>query len=143
MDKEDYNIDNDVEMEDDEETSDDDEDIDYDPEVNDKHVTNQIHSNESISEVLLGIKDLNKYMSQKFDSQDAQLKEINKRFDAQDLKLKEINERLDSQNAPIQDMRESIQKWIDLGVNTVSFFASPCPDQDNINGTATPNEPEA
>jgi len=84
MEKEDYNMENDVEMEDGEETSDD-EDLDYDPENYDYLVGNQNHSSQSPSEVLLGIKDLKKYMSQKFDAQDLQFKEINKRFDAQDL----------------------------------------------------------
>jgi len=69
MEKEDYNMENDVEMEDGEETSDD-EDLDYDPENYDYQGINQNHSNKSLSEVLLGIKNLKKYMSQKFDAQD-------------------------------------------------------------------------
>jgi methyl-accepting chemotaxis protein len=143
MEKEDYNIENDVEMEEGEETSDDDEDLDYDPENDNSHVVNQNHSSESLSEVLLGIKDFKKYMSQKFDAQDLQFKEINKRFDAQDLKFNDLNTRLDSQNASIQEMRESIQKWNDLGVSSDVFFASPCLDQDEIDGTTNPTEPKA
>jgi len=45
---------------------------------------------------LVGIKDLKKYMSQKFDAYDLECKEINKRFDAQDLQFKDVNKRLDS-----------------------------------------------
>jgi len=36
-----------------------------------------------------------------------------------------------------------IQKWNDLGVSTDAFFASPCPDQDEIDGITIPTEPEA
>jgi len=143
MEKEDCNIENDVETEDGEETSDDDEDLDCDPENDDYLVGNQNHSSESPSEVLLGINDLKKYMSQKFDAQDLQFKEINKRFDAQDLQFKDINIRLDYLNASIQEMRESIQKWNDLGVSTDAFFASLCPDQDEIDGITNPTEPKA
>jgi len=143
MEKEDYNIENDVEMEEGEQTSDDDEDLDYDPENDNSPIDNQNHSSESLSEVLLGIKDFKKYMSQKFDAQDLQFKEINKRFDAQDVKFNDLNERLDSQDTIIQEMWESIQKWNDLGVSSDVFFASPCPDQDEPDGTTNPTKPEA
>lgn len=130
-------------MEDGEETSDDDEDLDYDPENDDYPVDNQNHSIVSLSEVLLELKDFKKYMSQKFDAQDLQFKDINKRFDAQDLKFNDINTWLDSQNVSIQKMWGSIQKWNDLGVSSDIFFASPCPDQDENDGTTNPTEPEA
>ena len=118
-------------------------DIDYDPENDNSSVDNQNHSSESLSEVLLGIKDFKKYMSQKFDAQDLQFKEINKRFDVQDLKFNDLNTRLDSQNSSIQEMWESIQKWNDLGVSSNVFFATPFPDQDLIDGTTNLTEPEA
>jgi len=82
-------------------------------------------------------------MSQKFDAQDLQFKEINKRFDAQDLKFNDIYTRLDSQNASIQEILGSIQKWNDLGVSSDIFFASPCPDQDGNDGTPNPTKPVA
>ena len=82
-------------------------------------------------------------MSQKFDAQDLQFKEINKRFDAQDVKFNDLNKRLDSQDTSIQEMWESIQKWNDLGVSSDAFFASPFPDQDEIDGATNPAEPEA
>jgi len=59
------------------------------------------------------------------------------------LKFKDINARLDSQNVSIQEMRDSIQKWNDLGVSSDVFFASPCPNQDEIARTTNPIEPEA
>jgi len=143
MEREDYNIENDVEMEDGEETSDDEVDLDYDPENDNYPVDNQNHSSISLREVLSKLKDFKKYMSQKFDAQDLQFKDINKRFDAQDLKFNDINTRLDSQNASIQEMRGSVQKWNDLGVCSDIFFASLCPDQDGNDGTTNPTEPVA
>jgi len=58
MEKEDYNVEHDVDMEDDEETSNDDEDLDYDLENDDYPVDSQSHSSESLSEVLLGLRTL-------------------------------------------------------------------------------------
>jgi len=90
MEKEDFNLENDDEMEDAEEDTSDDEDLDYDPE-NDHHQTHdQHHSKEVLGEVLNGIKDLKKYMTQRFDAQELKFKEINKRFDAQDVQFKEV-----------------------------------------------------
>lgn len=81
------------------------------------------------SEVLNEIKDLKGFMTQKFDAQDLQFQKLNRRFDAQE--------------AQIQEMRQSVQRWEDLGCSTNDFFASPCPNHDDIDGTSNPNESDA
>ena len=72
MKKEDYNLENDAEVEDTEEETSDDEDIDYDSENDDYQDHNQNHSTMDLSEVLNGIKDPKRFMTQKFDAQDLQ-----------------------------------------------------------------------
>jgi len=128
MKKEDYNLENDVEVEDTEEETSDDEDVDYDSENDNYQDHNQKHSTMDLSEVLNGIKDPKRFMTQKFDAQDLQFQEFNRRFDTQE--------------AQIQEMRQSVQKWEDLGCSIDAFFASSCPNQDEIDGTSNPNEPD-
>jgi len=40
-------------------------------------------------------------------------------------------------------MRQLVHKWEDLGCSVVTFFASPCPNQDDNVGTSNPNELDA
>jgi len=54
-----------------------------------------------------------------------------------------VNKRFNTQEAQIQEMRQSVQKWEDLGCTTDAFFASLCPDQDEIDGTTNPNDLDA
>jgi len=109
MEKEDSDFENDADMEDVEEETSDVEDFDYDPDDDeDVQGSNQNHPMVDLSEVLNGMKDLKRFMTQNFDAQDLQFQEVNKRFDTQE--------------AQIQEMRESVQKGEDLGCSTDAFL---------------------
>jgi len=62
------------------------------------------------SDVINDIRDLKRFMTQKFDAQDMQFQEVNRRFDTQDRQL--------------QEMKDSVQRWEDL-VGTRVFHKSP------------------
>jgi len=49
----------------------------------------------------------------------------------------------DSQNESIQEMNPFKKCGIHFGVSSDVFFSSPCPDQDEIDGTTNPTKPEA
>lgn len=85
MEKEYQDLENDADMEDVEEETSDVEDFDCDPD-NDEDVqdSNQNHPMVDLSEVLNGMKDLKRFMTQNFDAQDLQFQEVNRRFDTQE-----------------------------------------------------------
>ena len=95
MENEDHNLENEVEMVDAEEETSDDDDSDYDPENDHNQGHGENHQMMDSNEVMNGIRDLKRFMTQKFDAQDMKFQKVNRRFDAQDHQ--------------IQEMRDSIQ----------------------------------